>query len=156
VRAARACQAEASDELCEDLRCAALHTRALAHECNKASVNAKTTHVPCDGANSQVGCLSCVSLHGAARYMHYSFWRWTSVLLELEFEDPMDTAGAAKLRVFRLYSKFLMLLAAVLYFNSVVVHSSQFSTVATHEHAAPSPAPTVAPTWLWAEAPATP
>jgi hypothetical protein len=60
--------------------------------------------------------------------MHYSFWRWTSILMELEFASPVDNAGTRKLRAFRFYSKLFMVAAAALYVNAALVHSPALLT----------------------------
>jgi hypothetical protein len=81
--------------------------------------------------------------------MHYSFWRWTSILMELDFEDPMENAGIFRLRAFRFYSTVTMLLAATIYLHTAMMHSPAFEK-ALHgkgivEHVYPSPAPTFSP-----------
>ena len=53
--------------------------------------------------------------------MHYSFWRWTSILTELDFDDPKAEANKNKLWWFRFYSKAAMIVAAALYINSAII-----------------------------------
>jgi hypothetical protein len=68
-----------------------------------------------------------LSLSLCRRFMHYSFWRWTSILMELEFANPVDNACTRNLRAFRFYSKLFMVVAATLYVNAALAHSPGLS-----------------------------